>query len=126
MNQNSVTGLVCKAYPAGLPETRPCPSYPALCVLPEPGGTRRFPRPLLIKPDRTFNEIIQGLLGDGKPFRAEVIAQEIESSLGFAYQGLMLYYLYYHSVGIFWQKQKLTFGSLLLSGRLKDSPVFVS
>ena len=28
---------------------------------------------MLIKPDRTFNEIIQGLLGDGKPFRTEVI-----------------------------------------------------
>jgi hypothetical protein len=42
---------------------------------------------LLIKPDRTFNEIIQGFFGDGKPFRAEVIAQEIKSSLGPAYQG---------------------------------------
>jgi len=71
-------------------ETRPCPSYPALCVLPEPGGTERFPRPLLIKPVRTFNEIIQGLLGDGKPFRAKVIAQKIKSSLGPAYKGLML------------------------------------
>lgn len=59
---------------SGLPETRSCPPYPALCVLPEPGGTARFPRPLLVKPGRMFNEIIQGLLGDGKPCRAEVIA----------------------------------------------------
>jgi len=61
-----------------IPETSPCPSYPALCVLSKPGGTTRFPRPLLIKPDHTFNEIIEGLLRDGKPFRAEVIAQEVE------------------------------------------------
>ncbi len=54
--------------------TRPCPAYPPLCVLPKPGGITRFPRLLLIKPDRTFNEIIQGLFGDGKPFRAEMIA----------------------------------------------------
>ena len=72
------------------PETRPCTSYPALYVLPKPGGTTRLPRPLLIKPDCTLNEIIQGLFGDGKPFRAEVIAQEIKSSLGPAYQRLML------------------------------------
>ena len=84
-----------------IPETRPCPSYPALCILPKPGGATRFPRPLLIKPDRTFNEIIQGLSGDGKPFRVEAIAQKIKSFLGPAYQGLMLYYLYYHSIGIF-------------------------
>jgi len=50
-------------------ETRPCPSDPAFHVLPKPGGTTRFTRPLLIKPDCTFNEIIQGLLGDAKPFR---------------------------------------------------------
>ncbi len=73
-----------------IPETRPCPSYPALCVLPEPGGaTRSPPRPLLIKPDRTLNEIIQGLLGDGKAFRAEMIAQKIKSSLGPAHQCLI-------------------------------------
>ena len=29
----------------------------------------------------------QGLLGDDKPFRTEVIAQKIESSLDPAYQG---------------------------------------
>jgi len=75
-------------------ETRPCPSYPPFCVLPEPGGATRFPRPLLIKPDCTFNEIIQGLLGDVKSFRAEVIAQKIESPLGLPYQRLMLQYLY--------------------------------
>ena len=63
-----------------------------LYVLPKPGGTIRFPRPLLIKPGRTFNEIIQGLMGDAKPFRAEMIAQKIKSSLGPAYQELMLYY----------------------------------
>ena len=51
-------------------------------------------RPLPIKPDRTFNEIIQGLLGDGKPFRAEVIAQKIKSTFGSAYQGLMQGFLY--------------------------------
>ena len=77
-----------------IPQTRPCPSYPPLDVLSEPGGTTRVPRLLLIKPDRTLNEIIQGLSGDGKPFRAEVIAQKIESSLGPAYKGLMLYYRY--------------------------------
>jgi hypothetical protein len=55
-------------------------------------------RLLLIKPDRTFNEIMQGLLGDGKPFGAEVIAQKIESSFGPTYQGLMLSYLYYCSL----------------------------
>jgi len=33
------TGL--KVY---FPETNPCPSYPALCVLPKPGGIGRFPR----------------------------------------------------------------------------------
>ena len=77
------------------PRPAPSPSYPALYVLPKPGGTTRLPRSLLIKPDCTFNEIIQGLLGDGKPFRAEMIAQKIKSSLGPAYQGLMLGYLYY-------------------------------
>jgi hypothetical protein len=76
-----------------IPETRPHPSYPPLYVLPEPGGIKRFPWPLLIKPDRTFNKIIQGLLGDGKPFRAEVIAKEIKSPLGPGGQGLMLDYL---------------------------------
>ena len=77
-----------------IPKSRPCPSYPPLPVLPKPGGTTRFPRLLLIKPDRTFNEIIQGLLGDGKPFRAEVIAQKIKSTFGSAYQGLMQGFLY--------------------------------
>ena len=42
---------------------------------------------MLIKPDHTLDEIIQGLFGDGKPFRAEVIAQKVKSSLGSAYQG---------------------------------------
>jgi len=37
-------------------------------------------------------------LGDGKPFRAEMIAQKIKSSLGPAYQGLMLGYLYNPSI----------------------------
>jgi len=37
-------------------------------------------------------------LGDGKPFRAEMIAQKIKSSLGPAYQGLMLGYLYYTGI----------------------------
>jgi len=50
-----------------IPEPRPGPSYPPLNVLPKPGGITRFPRPLLIKPDCTFNEIIQGLMGDAKP-----------------------------------------------------------
>jgi len=71
----------------------PVPTYPSLYVLPKPGGTTRFPRPLLIKPDCTFHEVIQGHLGDCRPFRAEVIAQ-IKSSLGSAYQGLMLSFLY--------------------------------
>ena len=63
-------------------------------MFPKPGGTTRFPRPLLIKPDRTFNEIIQGLMGDTKPYRAEVIAQKIKPSIDFVYQGLMLDFLY--------------------------------
>ena len=63
--------------------TRRAPSVPSFHVFPETLGGG----PLLIKPDRTFNEIIQSLLGDGKPFRAEVIAKKIKSSLGPAYQG---------------------------------------
>jgi hypothetical protein len=63
----------------------PHPLYPPLHVLPKPVRTTRFLRPLLIKLGRTFKEIIQGLLGDGKPFRAEVIAQKIKFSLGIGY-----------------------------------------
>ena len=63
----------------------PLPPYRPLCVLPEPGGTTRFLRPLLINPDLTFYEIIHGLFGDDKPFRVEVIAQKIKSSLGLSY-----------------------------------------
>jgi len=63
-------------------EKCPCPSDPPLYILLAPDG--------ITKPDCTFNEIIQGLLGDGKPFWAEVIAQKIKSSLGPAYQRLML------------------------------------
>ena len=49
------------------------PRPPSFHVLSKPSCLlgRRL---LLIKLDCTFNEIIQGLLGDGKPFRAEVIA----------------------------------------------------
>jgi hypothetical protein len=49
---------------------------------------------LLIKPDHTFNEIMQGLLGDDKPFRYAMIAQEIKSSLGLSYLGPMQDFLY--------------------------------
>jgi len=43
-------------------------------------------------------------MGDAKPFRPEVIAQKIKSSLGPAYQGLMQDYLYEPSVGFSRQK----------------------
>jgi len=59
---------------------------------------------LLIKPGRTFSEIIQGLLGDAKPFRAEVIAEKIKSPLGPGYQGLMLGFRYKGQVGFSVQK----------------------
>jgi len=42
---------------------------------------------LLIKQGCTFKEVFQGLLGDGKPFRAEEIAPKIKSSLDLGYQG---------------------------------------
>ena len=72
-------------------EPGPQPTGPPCDVLPEPSCVG----PLLIKPASTCNEIIQGLLGDGKPFRAKVIAQKIKSSLGSGYQRLMLEHLYY-------------------------------
>ena len=75
------------SHTINISETRPCPPHPRLCVLPKPGGATGFPRPLLIKPDRTFNEIIQGLLSDGKPFRAEVTAQESNARSALAIKG---------------------------------------
>ncbi len=69
------------------------PRPPSFHILSKPPGLlgRRL---LLIKPDRTFNEIIQGLFRDGKAFRAEVIAQKIKSSAGPGDQGLMQGFLY--------------------------------
>jgi len=55
--------------------------------------------PLLIKPDRTFNEIIQALLSDGKFFRAEEIAQKNEILARSCLLGLMQGYRYYVSAG---------------------------
>ena len=83
-----------RVYRGFYPESRPHQSCPPLYVLPKLIGTTRFPRPLLIKPDRTFNEIIQGFFGDGKPFKVEVIAQKIKSTFGSANQGLMQRCLY--------------------------------
>ncbi len=40
-----------------------------------------FPRLLLIKPDGTCHELLDGLCGQGETFRAEMIAEEIETSL---------------------------------------------
>jgi len=60
-------------------ESCPQPTGPACDVLAEPTCVSS----LLIKPAK----IKQGLLGDGKPCRAEVIAQKIKSSICPAYQG---------------------------------------
>ncbi len=57
---------------------------PSALRTPRAGWSRKVPQSFLIKPDRTFNEIIHCLLSDAKPFRSEVIAQEIKSSLGSA------------------------------------------
>jgi len=71
------------------------PSDPPLPILPtalrtlRAGWNHKVPPALAHKAGLHVNEIIQGLLGDGKTFRAEVIAQKIESSLGPAHQGLM-------------------------------------
>ncbi len=47
-------------------------------VQPKPGGGAKLPRLLLVKPDGTCHEILDGILGHGKALRAEVITQEIE------------------------------------------------
>jgi hypothetical protein len=55
---------------------------------------------------------MQGLLGDDKPFRYAMIAQEIKSSLGLSYLGPMQDFLYKVQVGFTVQKVKLTSASV--------------
>ncbi len=50
-------------------------------VQPKPGDGQSLPRLLLVKPDRTCNEILDGFLAPEKPVRAEMMAEEIETPL---------------------------------------------
>ena len=70
-------------------ESRACPPDPSPHVQPKPGGAARLPRLLLVKPDRTGDRILDGILGHGQPLRAEVITQEIETPLDPADAGLV-------------------------------------
>ncbi len=47
--------------PLAPPNPRACPPDPTPHVQPKPGGGQ-FPRLLLVKPDRTGDEILDGLL----------------------------------------------------------------
>ena len=46
-------------------ESCACPPDPSPHVQPKPGGAARLPWLLLVKPDRTGNEILDGILGHG-------------------------------------------------------------
>ncbi len=72
-----------------LPETRTCPYQPPPDVHPQPGGAARLLPVLLVKPDGTGDEPFDGLLSNRSPGRAEMIAEEIEASLGPANEGLV-------------------------------------
>ena len=68
-------------------QPRPNPPELALHVHFEPGGGASLPRLLLIKPDRTRHEPLDGLCGHAKPLRAEMVAQEVEALLDAADEG---------------------------------------
>ncbi len=55
----------------------------------KPGGGKCLPRLLLVKPDGTFDESLDGLFGDRQARRVELVAQEIEASLDPADEGLV-------------------------------------
>ncbi len=65
------------------------PPDPPLHVQSRPGGGSNIPRLLLVKPDRTCHELLDGFCGHGETFWAEVIAEEIEASLGPANEDLV-------------------------------------
>jgi len=44
-------------------DPRPRPTKPTPHVQPKPGGGQSLPRLLLVKPDRTCNELLDGLCG---------------------------------------------------------------
>ncbi len=55
------------------PESRVGPPDPTPHVRPKPEGAAKLPRLLLVKPDRTGDEFLDGLCGHGETFRAVVI-----------------------------------------------------
>ena len=65
------------------------PPDPAPHVQPKPDGGIGLPRLVLIKPDGTGGELLDGLCGQGKTFRAEPIAEEIEAALDAPDEGLV-------------------------------------
>ncbi len=68
---------------------RACPPDPPPHVQPKPGGGASLPRLLLIKPDGTFDEFLNGLKSHAEAFWAEMIAEGIEASLDPADKGLV-------------------------------------
>ena len=62
----------CSTSPVVYP--RSCPPEPPLYVQPKLAGGGSLPRLLFVKPGRTPNEPLEGLPGNRKPVRAEMIA----------------------------------------------------
>ncbi len=69
--------LTLRAHPAHLWPVLSKPLHPSMGRL------------LLIKPERFFDEIVDGLLREGQYLRTEVIPEEIESLLDTAHCGLV-------------------------------------
>ncbi len=76
-----------RVRPAGDPG--PYPPDPPPNVQPKPGGSASLPRLLLVKPDRTGDEILDGLLCERKLSGAEAVAEEVEAPLDAADEGLV-------------------------------------
>ena len=81
-----------RVLPHGAPfhgQARPRPPDSMPHVRPKPGGAERPPPVLLVKPDRTLDEVPDRRLDDREPVRAEMIAQEVEAPLDPPDEGLV-------------------------------------
>ncbi len=71
------------------PENPICPYQPLSDILPKLGGVAWLLTVLFVKPDRTFDELIDSCLGDRQPRSAKKVAKKIDPSLDPADKGVV-------------------------------------